>query len=67
MSSEWPVASLAALGLPYLLHGLAAAPGHLGGALSPEGLLQAPAALGGARWGPTWPGSGDSRQRSGPT
>lgn len=64
--AEWPVAPSVALGLPYLLRGLAAAPGRLGGVLSPEGLLQAPAALGGARWAPTWPGTGDSRQQSGP-
>lgn len=45
-------------GLPYLLRGLAGALGHLGGALSPEGLWRAPAASGVARWAPTWPGSG---------
>lgn len=53
VSAEWPVASSAALGLPYLLRGLAAAPGRLGGALSPEGLWQPLAALGVARWAPT--------------
>lgn len=56
---------LGPMGLPYLLRGLAAALGRPGGALSPGGLWRAPAASGGARWAPTWPGTGPSRPQSG--
>lgn len=40
----WPGGLLGRTGLPYLLRGPPAAPRRLGGALSPEGLWQAPAA-----------------------
>lgn len=62
------VASSNAQGLLYLLRELAAAPGRLGGELAPERLWRALAASGGARWAPTWPRMGDSRQHvQGPT
>lgn len=62
----WPGGLWASLGLPYLIRGPGVAPRPLGGALSPEGLEQAPAASGGARWARTWSGKGDSRQPVGP-
>lgn len=66
--ARWRVASSNAQGLPYLLRELAAAPGRLGGELAPERLWRALAASGGARWAPTWPRMGVSRQRvQGPT